>query len=142
MEVSLPCFGILFLVTIALGQIPIPPRMTGYTYKQPSTVPSVKIGFYIGPLCPDSQQAFPTLLNVASSYAAEDVSLVTHLFPLPFHHHSFLAAKVNSYHVIIVKFSCYSRSFVINFCQCPPVIHSHKSYTFLKLLVVVRRNYL
>ncbi|XP_060067118.1 uncharacterized protein LOC132547376 [Ylistrum balloti] len=81
-----------FLGTV-YGQIPIPSKPLGFTYGLGKTSAPIQLSAYLGPLCPDSQNAWPNLLKVADYYGADRVRFITHLFPLPYHRNSFLAAK-------------------------------------------------
>ena len=85
------CISLLGLVA---GQIPIPKHRAGFVYNLGEPGADVWLDAYMGPLCIDSKPAFPTLLSVADSYGPKKLQLTFHLFPLPYHHNAFLAAKV------------------------------------------------
>ncbi|OWF40973.1 uncharacterized protein LOC110463132 [Mizuhopecten yessoensis] len=75
------------------GQVPLPSKPLGFTYGKGNTSAPIQLSAFLGPLCPDSLNAFPTLLQVADHYGSQNVRLITHQFPLPYHRNSFLAAK-------------------------------------------------
>lgn len=85
---------LLCTVVAVYGQIPIPNRPLGYTYGVGSMSAAIQVSGYLGPLCPYSKEAFPTLTKVADHYGPQTVRLTIHLFPLPYHRNAFLAAKV------------------------------------------------
>ncbi|KAL3858342.1 hypothetical protein ACJMK2_012935 [Sinanodonta woodiana] len=87
--------GILFLAMLSLSQsqVPIPSRPLGFPYNLVSPLAKIYLDVYLGPLCPDSQAAFPTLIQVAEHYGPDNLRLNAHLFPLPYHRHAFDAAK-------------------------------------------------
>lgn len=90
------CSGLLLvfaLIGTVFGQIPLPNRPLGFPYGLGKPSAPIQLSSFMGPLCPDSQNVFPTLLKVAEYYGPDRVRLVTHLFPLPYHRNSFLAAK-------------------------------------------------
>ncbi|CAG2225601.1 unnamed protein product [Mytilus edulis] len=88
-------FGkIIFLILpLAFETTPVPPRPLGFIYGEQSTnVTPVEFDVYMGPLCPDSQDALPTLVKLADHYGPDKLRLRMHLFPLPYHRNSFLVA--------------------------------------------------
>ncbi|ESO97751.1 hypothetical protein LOTGIDRAFT_152844 [Lottia gigantea] len=84
-------FVCLFLFTSA--QIPIPRREVGYAYNSGLDNASVHLDVYMDLVCPDSKQAFPTLLQLADHYGATKLQLKMHIFPLPYHRNSWIASK-------------------------------------------------
>ncbi|XP_033747902.1 uncharacterized protein LOC117332932 [Pecten maximus] len=86
-------FVVFALIGAVYGQIPIPSKPLGFSYGLGNKSAPIQLSTFLGPLCPDSQNAFPTLLKVADYYGPDRVRLITHLFPLPYHRNAFLAAK-------------------------------------------------
>ncbi|XP_071093181.1 uncharacterized protein [Haliotis cracherodii] len=81
------------LAALATAQIPIPKREVGFVYNSGSPMAPVHLDFYIDQICPDSKQAWPTILKLADTYGPSVLQLTTHLFPLPYHRNSFYASK-------------------------------------------------
>ncbi|KAK3586397.1 hypothetical protein CHS0354_013098 [Potamilus streckersoni] len=91
------CYGLFLLLvlpSLTQGQVPIPSRPLGFPYNLVSPLAKIYLDVYLGPLCPDSQAAFPTLIQVAEHYGPDNLRLNAHLFPLPYHRHAFDAAKI------------------------------------------------
>lgn len=85
-------FVAIFCLTAA--QVPIPKRKLGYVFGEVKGLTAVNVDAFMGPLCPDSKQTFPTLLQLASHYGPGVLTLRMHMFPLPYHRNSFLVAMV------------------------------------------------
>lgn len=89
-------FAILFsvstLLCLVLGQIPIPKTRLGYVYNGGSNDAPISLDIHMGPLCPDSRDALPAAKQVATHYGPKTLRLTLHMFPLPYHHHSFYTA--------------------------------------------------
>ncbi|XP_022311396.2 uncharacterized protein LOC111116698 [Crassostrea virginica] len=87
-------FTVLFASGVQPQEVPIPPRPLGYVhaYGQTTNLTAVQIDAFLDPLCPDSKQAFPTLLQVANHYGPDVLTLRLHMFPLPYHRNSYLAS--------------------------------------------------
>nr|XP_034321923.1 uncharacterized protein LOC105341256 [Crassostrea gigas] len=87
---------VIFCVTIIAHaqEVPVPPRPQGYVYaySQSNNLTDLQLHAFFDPLCPDSKQAFPTLLQVANHYGPDVLTLRLHMFPLPYHRNSFLAS--------------------------------------------------
>ena len=83
------------LACLVVGQIPIPKGRLGYVYNGGSSEARVYLDIHMGPLCPDSRDALPTAKMVATHYGANMLRLNLHMFPLPYHHHSFYTAMVS-----------------------------------------------
>ncbi|XP_048750376.2 uncharacterized protein LOC125662244 [Ostrea edulis] len=83
-------FVAIFCLTAA--QVPIPKRKLGYVFGEVKGLTAVNVDAFMGPLCPDSKQTFPTLLQLASHYGPGVLTLRMHMFPLPYHRNSFLVA--------------------------------------------------
>lgn len=77
------------------SEVPVPPRPQGYVYaySQSNNLTDLQIDAFFDPLCPESKQAFPTLLQVANHYGPDVMTLRLHMFPLPYIRNSFLASK-------------------------------------------------
>lgn len=75
-------------------EVPVPPRPQGYiyAYSQSNNLTDLQVDAFFDLLCPDSKQAFPTLLQVANHYGPDVMTLRLHMFPLPYHRNSFLAS--------------------------------------------------
>lgn len=87
-------FLILTIIGESLCQIPIPKRPVGFVFNGGDADAPVHLDAYMGPLCPYSRQAFPTIVQLASLYGPDTLKLTIHLFPLPYHRNSFLVAMV------------------------------------------------
>ncbi|CAN6242382.1 unnamed protein product [Urochloa humidicola] len=76
------------------AQIPIPPRTDGFVYggKAPTWGQTVVIEVFSDPVCPDSRDAWPALKKVVQHYGSR-VSLIMHLFPLPYHSYAFIGSR-------------------------------------------------
>lgn len=96
---------ILTLTAGSLGQIPIPKRPLGFVYNGGEADAPVHLDVYMGPLCPDSQMAFPTITQLATSYGPKTFQLNIHLFPLPYHRNAFLVAMVSLNKLKDLKYS-------------------------------------
>ncbi|XP_052072274.1 uncharacterized protein LOC127710458 isoform X2 [Mytilus californianus] len=84
---------VLLLLPLAYETTPVPPRPLGFIYEpQSSSVAPVEFDVYMGPLCPDSKAALPTLVKLADHYGPEKLRFRMHLFPLPYHRNAFLVA--------------------------------------------------
>ena len=84
--------NVIVLLNLSRGQIPIPPKPDGFTYKNGSFSAPIQIDYHVDLLCPDCKASFPTLLKVAEKYGKDIVRLNTHSFPLPYHRNAYLAA--------------------------------------------------
>ncbi|KAG8083487.1 hypothetical protein GUJ93_ZPchr0015g6884 [Zizania palustris] len=76
------------------AQVPIPARTDGFVYggKPPALGETVVVEAYFDPVCPDSRDAWPHLKKAAEHYASR-VSVVVHLFPLPYHSNAFVSCQ-------------------------------------------------
>lgn len=103
-------------------EVPIPPRPLGYVhaYGQTTNLTAVQIDAFLDPLCPDSKQAFPTLLQVANHYGPDVLTLRLHMFPLPYHRNSYLASMVNTkattYTIYVTEFHKKNTSNAFDIC--------------------------
>lgn len=82
------------LLSIVTSQVPIPKRKLGYIFGDVKGLTLVNVDAFLGPVCPDSKEVFPTLLQLANHYGTEVFTLRMHMFPLPYHRNSFLVAMV------------------------------------------------
>ncbi|KQJ81952.1 uncharacterized protein LOC100834992 [Brachypodium distachyon] len=92
----------LLLVVVAMAaamggcfaQMPIPARTDGFAYgKATAWGEAVVVEAYFDPVCPDSRDAWPPLQKAVQHYGAQRVSVVVHLFPLPYHSNAFIACR-------------------------------------------------
>lgn len=82
------------LFSIVASQVPIPKRKLGYVFGEVKGLTPVNVDAFLGPVCPDSKEVFPTLLQLANHYGPDVLTLRMHMFPLPYHRNSFLVAMV------------------------------------------------
>ncbi|KAL4223698.1 hypothetical protein ACF0H5_017166 [Mactra antiquata] len=80
------------VLCLSYGQLIIPNRPLGYFYSGTRDAP-IHLDVHMCPLCPDSAASFPILKQVAEHYGPTNLTLVMHLFPLPFHHQAYLVTK-------------------------------------------------
>ncbi|VDI68891.1 Hypothetical predicted protein [Mytilus galloprovincialis] len=85
---------IIFLILpLAIETTRVPPRPLGFIYGARSTNSAlVEFDVYMGPLCPDSKAAFPTMVKLADHYGPDKLRFRMHLFPLLYHRNAFLVA--------------------------------------------------
>ncbi|KAF0891180.1 hypothetical protein E2562_006538 [Oryza meyeriana var. granulata] len=78
----------------AMAQVPIPSRTDGFVYggKPPALGKTVVLEAYFDPVCPDSRDAWPDLKKAVQHYASM-VTVVVHLFPLPYHSNAFISCR-------------------------------------------------
>ena len=86
---------LLALVSTVCCQLIIPKRPLGYVYNGGSSDAPINLDVHMGPLCPDSRDAFPTVKKVADEYGTTIFKLTLHMFPLPYHHQAYLTAIVS-----------------------------------------------
>jgi protein-disulfide isomerase len=84
---------VLLAASLSSAQLPIPPGELGFVYQNGQADARVKVGAYLDFTCPDSQAAFPTLLQVANHYQSSQVQLRVHAFSLPYHRNSHTISK-------------------------------------------------
>lgn len=83
-----------YLVTPVLGGvIPIQKREPGTRYNGGSVGAPIKLEVFIDLHCPDSSTVWPELKKVAQNYGTDNVDLIVHQFPLPYHQYAHLAAE-------------------------------------------------
>ncbi|KAA0148818.1 hypothetical protein FNF29_06443 [Cafeteria roenbergensis] len=82
------------LAAAAAQEVPIPSAPDGFRYNVTSnrTAP-VQIEGYFDLMCPDTRAAWPALKSALDSFDPASVAFTMHLFPLPYHHNSYLAAE-------------------------------------------------
>ncbi|KAL6839795.1 hypothetical protein ACP4OV_030483 [Aristida adscensionis] len=95
----------LLLLVVAVGlcvvggcraQVPIPARTDGFVYgggAAPAWGETVVVEAFLDPVCPDSRDAWPELKKAVEHYGSGVVSVVVHLFPLPYHSNAFIACQ-------------------------------------------------
>lgn len=93
MDIKLLVTLVTVLVTVCSSQMIIPKRPLGYVYAAGSNNAAIHLDVHMGPLCPDSRDALPTVKQVADYYGTTTLKLTLHMFPLPYHHQAFLTAK-------------------------------------------------
>ncbi|PUZ46551.1 hypothetical protein GQ55_7G087500 [Panicum hallii var. hallii] len=76
------------------AQLPVPARTDGFVYggKPPAWGETVVVEAFFDPVCPDSRDAWPALKKAVEHYGSR-VSVVVHLFPLPYHSYAFIACR-------------------------------------------------
>ena len=87
-------------ISMTSAQMPIPKRMVGYVFNDVSSDAPVHLDIHMGPLCPDSAEAFPNAKAVAMHYGSQ-LRLTMHMFPLPYHHQAYLTAIVSIFPFLI-----------------------------------------
>ncbi|CAG5119047.1 unnamed protein product, partial [Candidula unifasciata] len=87
--------SLIFLIMVAstMSQVATPPRKVGFSYIRGHPFAKIHLEVFLDLLCPDSQEAWPHLKDVANLYGPENVALTVHLFPLPYHQNSFYATR-------------------------------------------------
>ncbi|KAK6184469.1 hypothetical protein SNE40_006937 [Patella caerulea] len=83
----------LSLVPDAATAVPLPNRPLGFVYNCSCDNAPIKLSLFLEMLCPYSERSDQMLRQVADYYGPERVQLTYHLFPLPYHIHSFSASK-------------------------------------------------
>jgi len=90
---SLACLVVMTtMLGVTSSQMSIPRSEVGFVYNNGRPDAKVKVVSFLDLSCPDSQQAFPTLLKVADHFD-KDVQLKVVLFPLPYHRNSHVMSK-------------------------------------------------
>ncbi|CAL1527704.1 unnamed protein product [Lymnaea stagnalis] len=97
MRTSLFTALVALVIAVTNAQLSIPTGELGLVYKDGRPCASVKLAAYVDLTCPDSQQAFPTLLQVADSFTGFQVQLRLYIFSLPYHRNSHLISKATRY---------------------------------------------
>ncbi|KAH9525702.1 hypothetical protein Btru_002109 [Bulinus truncatus] len=97
MHTNIVFLAVALTFTLTAAQLTIPRQELGFVYKDGRPCASVKLAAYIDLTCPDSQAAFPTLLQVADSFSSYDVQLRVYLFSLPYHRNSHLLSKATRF---------------------------------------------
>jgi len=88
MSAFVAIIAFLAVLSSVSAQAPIPYRPDGYAIG-PYNAPVV-VDAFVDLLCPDSAAAWPTLLQVTQHYG-NNVQLLAHTFPLPYHTNAFIA---------------------------------------------------
>ncbi|EXB81513.1 hypothetical protein L484_014321 [Morus notabilis] len=78
----------------AFGQQIPPMRIRGFSYQNRRYVhlDSIMIGAFLDQICPYSKASWPSLKQAADFYPSH-LSLVVHLFPLPYHDNAFAVSR-------------------------------------------------
>ncbi|KXJ29487.1 uncharacterized protein LOC110247568 [Exaiptasia diaphana] len=92
-HLSLLAFPISLLISTVLCQTPIPKKPLGFVFNNGKSSAPVHLEIYADLTCPDCQQAWPTIKQVAEVYGPDKVRVVFQSFPLPYHTNSFVAAQ-------------------------------------------------
>uniref|UniRef100_A0A0D9W2U5 Thioredoxin-like fold domain-containing protein n=1 Tax=Leersia perrieri TaxID=77586 RepID=A0A0D9W2U5_9ORYZ len=102
MELARQRVSLLLLVAIGcccafgvMAQVPIPERTDGFVYgsgKRPALGETVVVEAYLDPVCPDSRDAWPELKKAVDHYGKR-VTVLVHLFPLPYHSNAFISCR-------------------------------------------------
>lgn len=77
-----------------LSQLPIPKKPLGYVFNSGKESAPIHLEIYADLTCPDCQQCWPIVKQLADFYGPERLRLVFQLFALPYHTNSFIAAQV------------------------------------------------
>nr|AOS49624.1 hypothetical protein [Davallia tyermanii] len=83
---------LLLAVAQVAGSIPIPRRYDGFVFNASSSSSPVLLEAFFDPLCPDSADAWPVVKKIAQ-YFQDDLLLIVHPFPLPYHHNAYFASR-------------------------------------------------
>jgi len=91
-------FSILLIFSLAVfasQDIPIPSKPDGFSIG--SDTPNLHLEAFYDLLCPDSRKSFEDLIPILDTeyhiFYNETLRFTVHIFPLPFHRNSFLAAQ-------------------------------------------------
>jgi len=82
-------FIVCFLVVVQ-GQPPIPPVYPGHQTGNPDG--AIQLEAFFDHLCPDSKAAWTTIQQVLAHYGSQ-MSLIIHMFPLPYHRNAFYSTQ-------------------------------------------------
>lgn len=80
--------------SLVLCQIPIPKKPLGYVFNNGKESAPIHLEIYADLTCPDCQQCWPIVKQLADFYGPEKLRLVVQTFALPYHTNSFIAAQV------------------------------------------------
>ena len=76
--------------------IPVPATYPGHPFNRSATVRApITLEAYVELGCGDSAYAFQELQQVAAYYGSEQLDLIFHQLPLPYHRNAFLQAQVS-----------------------------------------------
>ena len=110
---------VLFVFLLSVLSAPIPERPEGYLYK-PSPNKTVELEVYEDLLCSDCKAFDPPFKTFLKNYTIDGkpvtdfVEVKLHIFPLPYHHNAFFAARLPPY--------------VYNVTHCGGAVHSVSSW--------------
>ena len=92
---------ITIFIAVALCGAPVPSSPEGYLYNR-VTDSKARLDIYEDVLCSDCKADHPTLMEWLESTGSdgtkisENVEVYFHFFPLPYHHHAFIATNALS----------------------------------------------
>lgn len=81
-------------ITSVLCQITIPKKPLGYVFNNGKWTAPINLEIYADLTCPDCQQSWPVVKQLAEAYGPDKLRLVFQTFPLPYHNNAFVAAQV------------------------------------------------
>jgi len=84
-------FVLLSLVSLSLGQPPIPKTYDGFKIGSP-TAPVLLEAFF-DLVCPDSATSWPVIKQVLSHYGPDKILFIIHLYSLPYHRNAYLSTR-------------------------------------------------
>jgi len=91
------CFSIIFvfilIIVNVITQPPITKNRDGNGYSIGEGSAPVVLEAFFDHLCPYSASSWPIMQQVQAHYGPTKLRFVLHLFPLPYHHNAFFAAK-------------------------------------------------
>ncbi|EDO39409.1 predicted protein [Nematostella vectensis] len=73
--------------------VPIPKKPLGYVYGNGKPTAPIHLEAFVDLTCPDCQQAWPTIKQVAKLYGPDTILVLVQPFPLPYHTNAFIAAQ-------------------------------------------------
>jgi 2-hydroxychromene-2-carboxylate isomerase len=83
----------LSLVVSVASQVATPPRKVGFQYLRGNSTARVQLEVFLDLVCPDSKATWPHVKDVANHYGPQNVELLVHLFPLPYHQNAFYLSR-------------------------------------------------
>ncbi|XP_031559959.1 uncharacterized protein LOC116296138 [Actinia tenebrosa] len=86
-------FSVLLAVSSTLCQSNIPKNPLGYVFNGGKPTAPIHLEIFADLTCPDCQQAWPVVKQVAEYYGPEKLRMVFQTFPLAFHTNAFIAAQ-------------------------------------------------
>ena len=100
MSLNYQLFTITMIIVGTLSQFPIPKTKEGYQVGNPTS--AVTLDIFLDLHCPNSKDTFEMLMNAKDQElngkpVRELLDIKIHVFPLPYHHNSYLAAVAEKY---------------------------------------------